>query len=273
MKMYPDHDLYQKYKERLILSLFSKALPDVTKKATLENMNYAINLCDQWEHCMDIGGGTGHYLAALAAKFKRATLVEIQKHEEHNALVENFKNIELFNDYVEKYNTSIKPDFILMADLFEHIVDIKFFINQISTLQNTGGVVYIMTPNPIFCGAAPESGLYHTVNPWGHIKHYTKNEICSLMESAGYTLELALFEEGPFRQKAKHYLYALSRRDKKWNSYLMYSAVRPVFLLLVLPFFWIIEKLTYRSEKKYQYNELSTLTQDLVFKKSVTQLT
>jgi 2-polyprenyl-3-methyl-5-hydroxy-6-metoxy-1,4-benzoquinol methylase len=265
--MYPLHDLYEIYIDRINVHRFSDVLPDVSKKITLEQMNFAINVCDKWDHCMDIGGGTGHYLAALAGKFKRATLVEVETLTEHAELLKRYTNITIFHEYIEKFQADEKVDFILLADLFEHIPDIKTFVTQLASLQEENGVVYIMTPNAIFCGPAPESGLYHTHHPNGHIKQYTTKEVTRLMNSAGYELEQVLFEEAPLRQTLKRILYALSRRDKNWGGNIFYQIIRPIFLIFSFIIFWLIERVIYRSEINNRNNPLSTKTQDLIFKK------
>ncbi len=267
MRMYPKNDLYQIYKKHLHVSRFSDVLQDVTKKITLEHMNYAINVADKWDHCMDIGGGTGHYLAPLATKFKKATLVEVEDLPEHKQLTKDFTNISIFHEYIEKYQNPEKVDFILLADLFEHIPDIKSFVEKMSSLQNVGGVVYMITPNSLTCGPAPESGLYHTRHPNGHIKQYTGVEIIKLMEAAGYDLIAHLYEETPLRQRTKHFIYALSRRDKKMSNFLIYHAIRPLLLIFALVIFKVLEKMTYASEKRNRHNPLNTLAQDLIFKK------
>lgn len=265
--MYPKIDLYKIYLGSLVTSQFSTVLPDVTKKHTLENINYAINVTDKWDVCMDVGGGSGHYLAAIASKFKKAILIEVQKLPEQEIYRKKIENIEVVNSYIEEYNSKQKVDFILLADLYEHIPEIENFIIQLSSLQENGGVIYIMTPNPIYCGPAPESGLYYTRHPNGHIKQYTTYEITKLMNKYGYQLILKLNEEAPFRQRAKHFIFAISKRDEKWRKQFWFQIIRPLFLLFALPVLKILEYLTYKSEIKYRYNELVTMTQDLVFKK------
>lgn len=266
--MYPKHDVYTIYKKYLDLSIFSSSLPDVTKKITLEHLNFAINVVDEWNHCMDIGGGTGHYLAPLATKFKQATLVEVADEKEHAGLIQKLPNIKIFHQYIEKYQSPEKVDFILLADLFEHIPDITRFVRQLADIQTDTGVVYIMTPNALYCGPAPESALHHTRHPHGHIKQYTSQEIITLMGSVGYELILRLYEEAPLRQFTKRIVYALSRRDKQWQSLFLYSFIRPLYLCIALPLFKLLEIITYQSEKKHRHNELTTKTQDLLFKKS-----
>ncbi len=269
--MYQAIDLYKKYLQSVSVSNFSKNYPDVTKKITLTYLNHAINLCESWGHAMDIGGGSGHYLASLAQKFKKATLVEMENLPEHENLKSNFSNISIVNLPIENYPTpEEKVDFILLADVYEHIPDIKRFVNQLSNLQETGGVIYIMTPNPLRCGPASTSALYHKVmkNPHnGHIRHYLTSEIVNLLSVEGYRLEFKIFEEAPLRQKIKHLIFAISRRDEVLRQ----NFVTSLLSFILLPFgkilLTILEKLAYHSEKKHANDELLTLTQDLVFKK------
>lgn len=233
-------------------------------------MNYAINLCEQWGHAMDIGGDSGHYAAGLATKFKAVTLVEVSELPEHRTLATHVTNITIFRSLIEKYTSEKKADFILLADVFEHIPDIKTFIDQLATLQPIGGVVYIMTPNPLYCGPAPESGTYHTRHPYGHIKHYTVSEINELMGAAGYRLEFLRYEEAPLRQVLKRIVFGLARRDTTWNNYFAYRMVRPLLAPVLHTFLWCISVLADRSEKKHQNNPLNTITHSLAFKKTRT---
>lgn len=269
--MYPKHDLYNKYRKNNFFDHFSGGMPDVTLRATLENLNLAINVSEKWDSCLDIGGGSGHYAAALAQTFSEVTLVELTEHTEHTKLSEVHQNVNVEYVYIEEYKTDKTFDFILLADLFEHIPNIKSFISTISSLQTVGGAVYIMTPNPVHCGPASESGLYHTRHTHGHIKHYTQNEICALMATAGYELELALFEEAPARQKIKAFIYAVSRRDKKWSKHFIYRMIQPFVHVCVGPIFAFLDKRAHASEMLHRHNALTTITQDLVFKKRTAQ--
>jgi 2-polyprenyl-3-methyl-5-hydroxy-6-metoxy-1,4-benzoquinol methylase len=265
--MYPKNNLHEHYYQRLNDDRFSSAIPDVTSKSTLLNMNYAINICEEWETCMDIGGGNGRYTSALAALFKKATLVEVDNLPEHRDLERNYTNINVVHDFIENHKTTSLIDFILLADVYEHIPDIEPFVEKISSMQNVGGVVYIMTPNPIVCGPADESGLHHTKHPHGHIKHYPTNEICDLMKNNGYELVFLRFEEGNYRQKAKRIIFTLSRRDKAWQKNIFYSLVRPLVLLLSSPLCTLLDNQTHKAEEKYADDHFSGITQDLAFKK------
>lgn len=197
--MYPNIDLYSHYQKNRLPSDFSPSYPDVTKRITLTYLNHAINLCENWEQAMDIGGGSGHYASALAAKFKKVTLVELEILPAHDTLSAQYPNIEVVHSYIEEYTETKKVDFILLADVYEHVPDINQFVEKIAALQPVGGALYVMTPNPVRCGPATVSGLYHKIVPRshnGHIKHYTSTEIIDLVCAAGYHLELQVYEIG-----------------------------------------------------------------------------
>ena|GEM_PF-1562675 len=265
--MYAKNNLYESYDGFRFSEVFSSNIPDVTQRTTLENLNYAINLCETWGTSLDVGGGDGRFLRALSTRFKQNILVEISEKPEHKTILAQHKNISIHHQLIEDYQGKTKIDFILLADVYEHIPAIEPFAQKISSLQDIGGVVYIMTPNPIVCGPADESGLHHTRHPYGHIKHYPTNEICDLMKRNGYELIFLRFEEGPYRQRAKGIIFALSRRDKAWKNNILYSLIRPFVLLLSRMLCAFLDSRTHRAEKKDADHRFSGITQDLAFKK------
>jgi 2-polyprenyl-3-methyl-5-hydroxy-6-metoxy-1,4-benzoquinol methylase len=267
MKMYPDLDLYRHYKDRSFNAKYSSNLLDITKRITLENMNYAVNFADAWEYFLDIGGGIGHYSTALSAIFKKGAVVDVLRYKEHDELVRRYPNIEVVNKPIEEFEGNTKADFILLADIFEHIVDIRAFVQKLSDLQKKGGVVYIMTPNPARCGPAPESGIYHTRHEFGHQKHYTKEEIERVMTDFGYTLVGIFYEEGHFRQTAKRLINGMARRDLEWKENILYKAVKSVVLTLMTMASYFLGYTSYISERLMPQREFNALTQDLIFKK------
>lgn len=268
--MFQPNNLYDKYKERKLNDIFSRDLPEITKKTTLTRMNYAINLCEYWNSCLDIGCGNGHYLAPLSTKFKKCVGIEIDHLPGQREHEKKYPNISILNTSFETYKTHEKFDFVLLVDIFEHIPDVEAFVKKISHLQNDGGIVYIITPNPLFVGPASESQIFHTTTGYhGHIKHYTHKEVCDFMKRAGYSLEFNLFEETARRQKIKTIGWALSRRDQSWKKNPLYRIVRPLVLLLLKPVFMYMEKSSYAVENTYKDNQFVTMAQALTFKKDV----
>jgi predicted TPR repeat methyltransferase len=267
MRMYPELNLYEHYKERSFDVLFSKDLPDVTKRITLEHMNFAVNFCEAWDSFLDIGGGSGHYSTALSAIFKKGAVVDISHFKEHEDLVKRYPNIEVVHKPVEEFTKTERVDFILLADLFEHIEKIEPFVKKLAGFQDKGGVIYIMTPNPAKCGPAPESGIYHTRHTFGHQKHYAKQEIEKIMAKEGYSLVGMFYEEGGVRQFAKRIVKGLSRRDKNWGNHILYKILRPLILPVMKLASFVLGIASYYGERNISRPELNAPTQDLVFKK------
>lgn len=265
--MFPKNNLYKEYKKNYIDLTFSKRIPDVTKKITLENINVAINCCEKWDNFLDIGASTGHYSSALVHKFKKGLLVEVTPPAELALLVGKYKNLSIQTVYIEKLKTSEKFDFIMLIDLFEHIENIGLFVKQVSLLQEKGGVVYILTPNPLYCGPATESEIYYTKFKDGHRKHYLSIEVTDIMNEAGYQLVRESYEERPLRNKVRQILNGLARRDTLWNKNLLYKIARFIFLYLLLAVVSLLEFIVYHNESKSRAERIGTRAMSLIYKK------
>jgi SAM-dependent methyltransferase len=267
--MYQENDLYKHYKERLLDGEFSSFLPDVTTKITLNHMNSAINLCKRWNSSLDIGSGNGHYLAGLSSKFKKNIGVEIDKLPNQKILEEKYKNINFLNIPIENYSGKEKFDFIILMDLFEHIHDIKVFMAHISKLQDKDGILYIVTPNPLFCGPAEESAIYYKKGDYhGHVDHYTKDEIIAICEHAGYKVEFYVYEETKLRDTLRRYVKGISRRDQKWSKLVSYQLIRPFALFIINNLlFSLIEKICFLKEKNSEKDIFNTRSFVITLKK------
>jgi len=263
--MYPQLSLYKEYLKKNHNDEFSSYFKDVTRKITLNNINYAINNCEDWGTFIDIGGYDGRYSSPLANCFDKGILIEVETLNGHKKLEMEQPNIKVLNCLIENYRTSEKCNFILLADVFEHIVDIHSFAKKISSLQSTGGVTYILTPNPTFCGPVTKSNLYYKLKSYGHIKHYNKFEIEDIMSKVNYRLLYSTYEETPLRQKIKKYIFAISRRDKNFSKYLIYKIFQPILILLSIPLLKVVEIVVYKSELKA--TNFNAMSQCLVFKK------
>lgn len=266
--MFQPLDLYTKYLQRTRDDLYSRALPDITRQTTLTRINYAINLCEYWNSCLDIGCGNGHYLSALSPKFKKCTGIEIDAHDEQKALMAEYSNIEILNKAIEEHQTNERYDFILLVDIIEHIPNVQAFADKVGSFQNTGGIVYIVTPNPIFCGPASESEIFHTVSGYhGHIKHYTLKEIKEIMSKAGYEMEFNLYEETQTRQRIKRICKGFSRRDRIWSKFKLYRLIQPIVLFILKPMYSLMQIYCAHIEEKYAHNPYRTMAQTMAFKK------
>jgi 2-polyprenyl-3-methyl-5-hydroxy-6-metoxy-1,4-benzoquinol methylase len=268
MELYPARSLYQRYLRNSFSHDFSTAIPDVAKRITLEHMENALYFAEAWDSFLDIGGGSGHYSMALASLFRKGTIVELADFPEHALLANKFPNLSLFSQPIEKYEGGGKFDFILLADIYEHIPNVHAFVQKIAGLQNYGGVIYVMTPNPVVCGPAPESGIHHTRHEFGHIKHYTHQEVSNSFKKYGYEPVMLAYEEGPFRQEVKRIVKGLSRRDQSWRNRVWYRYfLRPFFLAASLTLSKILGMLVYAAERRNNTNEFYGMTECLTYKK------
>lgn len=269
--MFTENNLYHHYKQRHLDFQFTKTIPDITKRTTLDNLNYAINTCKHWDSALDIGCGNGHYLAALTSKFRKCLGIEIDSYPEHDELTKKYSNISFFHDSVENFPKRDHFDFILLMDIFEHIPDINSFAQKIASLQKKDGIIYIITPNPIYCGPSEESLISATrVGYHGHIKHYSKKEIVTIMETVGYVAEFYIYEEMPSREFVRRIARGLSRRDKKFSNIMIYHLFSPIIHLILSPFLWILEKWSSWQERKNRFNKFDTRSLGIVFKKQTT---
>lgn len=266
--MYPSIGLYNLYKKHIEEKDFSSAIPDVTKKRTLELMQVAVRCAEDWNNALDIGGGSGHYSIPLSQVFKQVTLVEPDEHEDHEILEDRFPNLSIVHEFVENVVIPEKQDLILLSDIYEHIPNIEAFIAKLSTLQEKGGVIYILTPNPVSCGPAIRSAISYTISgSHGHIRHYFKNEVEEVLAKHGYYLVHHSFEETPLRTPLRIMLRGLSRRDKRWNKRIPYRIVRPLVLVILAPIVSIIQSVAYRTEYAHRDDAEHTRSSVYIFKK------
>ena len=213
--MYPEKNLYKIYKKSLVSDRFSIRLPDFSKRLCLEIMNTAINCCDKWDNFLDVGANTGNYSIPLLQKFKNGTAVEVEPNKTLTSVALKYKNLTVYNDYIQNMSTEQSFDFVLLSDVFEHIPikDIQLFIDKISSIQEIGGVAYISMPNPFFCGPAEKSAIHYTKHNHGHHKHYTKEETVALWEENGYKLIFHCYEYHQLRQLLEKLFWRFSIKD------------------------------------------------------------
>lgn len=270
--MYQSNNLAEMFFKLSKSDRLSYRLPDYTKITTLYYMNRAINCCDNWDNFLDIGAFDGHYSVPLLKKFNTGTAVEIDNNQNLISLKNEFENFTPIIGTLNNIKANIKFDFILMADIFEHIPlkEIKEFCLHTSNLQDVGGVIYILTPNPIFCGPATKSSLFHGINDnkhHGHQKHYLKQEIVNLLSPHNYDLIFSEYEESAFRQFVKKIIYGFSIRDNKFNKSIIYRLISPIFIYPLKFFLYILGSSCHKIELSKSNSKFEMMSQILVFKK------
>ena len=270
--MYKKNDLFELYLKYSKNDRFSQRLPDLTKKYTIEVMNIAINLCTKWDNFLDIGACSGHYSIPLLHKFRKGTAVEATPNDFLTNLTKEYKNFSVQTGFVQKINFKEKFDFVLMADIFEHIPenDLSSFMIKLNSIQDNNGIVYVLTPNPLFCGPAYESKIFHNggkLDHEGHYRHYHPNELNRIFMAHGYERLLESYEEGIIRNFFKRYIFSISIRDKRYSNNYLYKITSPLFIWIAKIAFAVVGSIVYRDEFFNRKNDLHTMSYVAIFKK------
>ncbi len=269
MKFYPDNDLYKYYKKYADNAWLSLRIQDHTLRRTLEILNRAINCCERWDSFMDIGAGNGRNSATLLHKFKHGYAIEVDPNDALKKIDRENTNLKVLLKPIQEVKITKKIDFILLSDVIEHIPvrDIAGVVRSISGLQERGGVLYILTPNAIFCGPAEKSGIYFKRHKYGHHKQYTRVELVQLFTKYGYKAVFTRYEDSRIRLILKMPMIVLSFLDKKYFSNPVLSFLTAPSVFLIDTFGLLLGLISYTSEILHQHDDFSTRSVVIVFKK------
>ena len=126
-------------------------------------INKAINLTEKFESFIDIGACNHEFSELLINKgFSKGYAVEIIPTSSLKNFSIETSNFFLFQGLIQDFNENHFFDFVLMSEVFEHIPinDIDLVIKKIESLTKKNSIVFISTPDPIFCGPATRSDIY-----------------------------------------------------------------------------------------------------------------
>lgn len=217
MRFYPQLDLFSHYLRNAHNPILSDRIPDYMIERNMEVLNAAINACETWDSFLDIGAASGRCSAALLTKFKKGIGVDVYPDADLKKLARSCKNFSIVEKPIQKVQLKKTVDFILMMDVFEHFPskDVQPILKKLARFQKKGGVIYILTPNALVCGPAEKSGIFHTIHPFGHYKHYLPHEVTALLEKVGYTKIIEIYEEHPFKLLMKSLNLGVSYVDTR----------------------------------------------------------
>lgn len=269
MRFYPKNDLYDFYRRYAVDTWLSPRIQEHTIRRSLDILNRAINVCPKWGTFLDIGAGSGRYSVVLAQKFSHGYAIEIAKNADLVSVAKKHLNISVLFTSLQRMKIAEKIDCILLADVYEHIPlpDVSASVRKMSRLQEKGGVVYVITPNPITCGPAPESGIYHTRHRFGHQQHYTKREIETEFAACGYVPVFSCYEDSSVRLAVKLLFIGVSFLDKKLQAWpLVWTLTAPI-AWCIDSLFMVIGLLVYPFEIWHQFDMFNTRSLVIVFKK------
>lgn len=279
--------LYKKYidlfKHGRFETGFSERIPDYGIKFWLSNLEKALTDCAK-DTFLDIGAGQGRLSVLLAnCGFKNGFAIEVDVDQTMwPKILQKHENIELIEGLLQKNIHKIpsnkRVDFIMLAEVFEHIPpnDVDSFINAIYQILNVGGRIFLTTPNFAVQGPAEKSKCWHEIQPYGHHKHYSLNELIHIFEQKNFKIEWHNFECGKLKRKAYNRLfYPFCRWDQRllmskkiplvMRKIYKYTSVPLIFL--VKPLFYLLAQVMNLIEKQTN-SENNSETIILVLKKN-----
>lgn len=266
-----NNQLYRTYLAKSLDGRLSHRLPDLTVKTTLELLAAAANCCEHWNSFLDIGAGSGRYSIALLSRFQHGTAIEATPDPELVTLGKD-ANYTLHTGFFADISLSEQFDLIFMGDVFEHIppAEIPAFVVTLSSLQEAGGVIHLLTPNALFCGPASASEIYFAKNDighHGHYKHYLPNEIADLFSPLGYEVIWQGYEESHARQWLRALIYRFSTRDRRYSRSAAYRLISAPAVALLRAVFALANLLVGRIERARRSDRFSMRTLTMILKK------
>jgi len=141
---------------------------------------------------LDVGCGTGSLSFNLALKGHCVDAIDISENSINKTNIK-MQDTTLFNNKPNVWLSTIelleytgKYDYIILADILEHIEDDKKILNKAFKLLKNDGKLIISVP--------AIKMLYGTHDIYcEHIRRYSKNEICSKLIDSGFEIVVARY--------------------------------------------------------------------------------
>lgn len=174
--------LLEGIKNKLDTKSFSKAL----KKVSSTKIN-----------CLDIGGGSGWVMNLVRnsdSRVSETTILDINKQSSNLA---NANGHRFICGLVETLEIQNEFDFVLLLNLIEHVEDPRLVLSKIYNSMNSGGILYIKTPNTDsinrYIFGSKYWGGFHAPRHW---VLFNKENFSKLAKSSGFIIENFTYTQG-----------------------------------------------------------------------------
>lgn len=188
-------------------NFFSEALfDDIDRSArqndyfypVIRNLDELISL--EGKDVVDIGCGTGIFLGPHAGKFSSLAGVDGEEKIIERALKNGYDNVTLIEDFC----TSKLPfsdcsvDVVICKDVFEHLLDPKYLLQEIKRILKVGGTLLFHVPNHfplnkrirfLLNNDLDTFNFFPEYDSWNnpHVRFYNFNDIITNLEAEGFT--------------------------------------------------------------------------------------
>jgi 2-polyprenyl-3-methyl-5-hydroxy-6-metoxy-1,4-benzoquinol methylase len=168
---------------------------------------------------LDIGAGTGHFLAKAKESGYSVLGLEPDQDARKVALSENeieLKDLSLLHELNQSF------DIISMWHVLEHVYNLQMDLDKIVSLVNQDGVLIIAVPNYTSFDAQHYKEYWAAYDVPRHLYHFSPKSIIPLIESKGLKFEKML--------PMKFDSYYVSMLSEKYKGGSMLKAMRIGFL-------------------------------------------
>lgn len=193
-------------------SLFNKVYLIVRNYTIRRKIKLLKSFHSQGKELLDIGAGTGDFLAAC--KNHGWVIHGVEPNTKANKIAEGKTGIKINDDINEILNK--KFDFITMWHVFEHVPDLNFYISNLKKLLKANGTLVIAVPNHKSFDATYYKENWAAYDVPRHLWHFSKKAIKSLFEQKGMKVINIL----PMKFDA-YYVSLLSEKYKTGRSNLL----------------------------------------------------
>jgi len=137
---------------------------------------------------VDVGGGNGLFLESLAstgAGFEKYINVEPSNEGANLTLQRGF---DVFNGFIEDFNSNLKIDLITAFELIEHLFNPMTFLNKISSLLGASGIFILTTPNIEGFDLLLLGSKSDNIGVPNHLNYFSPKSIKILLEKCGFEI-------------------------------------------------------------------------------------
>ncbi len=186
------------------------------------------------QRVLDVGCGAGFLAEALAVRGNNVTGVDVRKAEGVDQRVETFLQVDLDRDPIP---TDGAPyDFVMLADVLEHLRDPARFLAQCRELLADDGRIIVSVPNVAHWsvrGALLFGRFFYTARgilDRTHLRFFTFASIRDELETAGFVIDRVVPTSPPFQEIFPGFLGSLLTRatvlgNRFWKELFSYQVI------------------------------------------------
>jgi len=208
----------------------------ITNPPLRRRLEVVIDWVEEGKSVVELGAGDGflgeHLIEKKKCEYQGFDLSQncVQR---ANDLGRNVEQLDVVEDEIQ---ISAPVDYVVAAELLEHIVDTTAFLRKLRPLLATDGRLIITTPNLatlgrrllLFVGKNPhmESALDLVGNEAGHIRYFIRSTLTQLLNHAGFRVETFASDQVSFSNRGTGpKLYWLARLWPTMGQTLIVKAV------------------------------------------------